>query len=52
MDQLNRIESPERNPPPLWTIKSLTIEARLYNGKKRVFSASGFGKVEQLHVNQ
>ena len=31
---------------------ALTHEARIYNGKKTVSSASGAGKVRQPHVNQ
>ena len=32
--------------------ESMTKEARLYSREKTVFSVSGAGKAEELHVNQ
>ena len=51
MDQQNRTESPEINPHTYGQLIS-TKEARISNGEKTVSSASGIGKVGQLHVNQ
>ena len=51
MDQWNRTESPEINPPTCG--QSSTKETKeIHNGEKTVSSASGVGKVGQLHVNQ
>ena len=42
---------PRNKPTHLQSI-FVTKEARIYNGKKTVPSASGAGKLGQLHVNQ
>ena len=47
MDERNRIGSPEIS-PHTYSKLSLTKEARIYNWKKKVSSASGTGKVGQI----
>ena len=51
IDQWNKIESPRDNHAPTDTL-SLTKETRMYNGEKKVFSISGAGKTEKLHVKE
>ena len=50
IDQRNRIESPEVN-PPMVTLSS-TKEARIYNGKKTTSLTSGAGKTGQPLVKE
>ena len=46
----NRIESPEINPHTC--SQSMTKEAGIYNGEKRVSSISSAGKTGELHVKE
>ena len=49
--KLNRIENPEIN-LHTYDPSILYKGGKIYNGIKTVSSASGIGKVGQLHVNQ
>ena len=57
IDQRNRMENPEVNPPVVNTVDtpmgnySSTKEAQTYNGEKTVCSASGFMKAGWRHMN-
>ena len=51
IDQWNKIESPEIN-PPIYGHVSLTKEARIYNGEKTISLTSGAGKTSQPLVKE
>ena len=51
IDQWNKIESPEINPYTYDTL-SLTKEARIYNGEKKISLTSGAGKTGQPLVKE
>ena len=48
---MDKIESPEIN-PYIYGCYSMTNEAKIYNGEKKVLSISGVGKTGQLHVKE
>ena len=51
IDQWNKIESPEINPCTYGPL-SLTKEARIYNGEKKISLTSGAGKTAQSLVKE
>ena len=46
-----KIESPEKNHAPMDTL-SLTKEARIYNGEKKISLTSGAGKTGQPLIKE